>query len=184
MLPSWLEDTLYYLSNSERQSVRVITCVGGTAVRIGRNDVWRIQGKNNSSLLYFAKYWNSEKYFQRELLGLGLMQNLAFHNRWIMAAEIVQSAPETGLIVTKGLEGCSFIEILQSTFRIDKRPMLTRGSRDKAVACLYKISALINLLHDQQVNQSHFLLDLSVDTTIERINQRLDKIHSTPRKYF
>jgi len=177
---SWLVHTLNILSNSKRSLQQVVTPDSSTAVRVGRNDVWRIQQKRGDSPTYYAKYWNSKDYFQRELLGLRLMQNLAAQNDWIMAAEVEYISEPEGLIVTKQLSGCSFRHILESAFRVDKILSFGRAGENKAAVCLHTILDLLDLLHDQHVNNPLLLEDHGIDATMRRINRNLSRVHSIP----
>ena len=180
ILPPELKKKIALLSNLEPDSRKRLEYVEGVGTRVGRNDVWQLEVKNNTLETYFAKFWSSTPEFRRELWGLILMQKLATQTTWIMAVEIVFIDEDVGLVVTKGLKGYTFTELLQSAFRHDKGWVNRKKKKANVNRCTHQILDLIKLLQDQEVFETHILQDHSPLGAIDRINRSLKRFQANP----
>jgi hypothetical protein len=185
MIPTWLEAILDQLSTVDRQSSRVFMYADGRAIRRGRNDAWGIRRQGDRLESYFAKFWNSQRLFRREVFGLQMMQRLASTSSYMAAAEVIHTDEERGLIVTSNLEGKSLFNILKYAFRIDRYLYNSRNNVNKYIEKTFEcLQLLMNFISEFQ-NQSICSLDQKIDfvshdikSVINRINKKLDIIFS------
>lgn len=147
---------------------------GIVAERCGRNDVWRLI--DTVSKRYYAKVWDDEDEFRRELVGLQLANELADGRSGFTSAEIVYVSEADLLFVTAELPGDPVIDLFRNAYRIDKNPLRRKRPIATFRAALQAVLSWLSAFHELSSPSVTPIYDHSDSSIRERINTKLNTV--------
>lgn len=122
---------------------------GWGAVRVGRNDVWRVQRRAGSAEAYFAKFCRTPVGFRRELAGWRLARRMADGRAWLMAADVLVADDRDRVVVTRALPGVPLARSIRDALRRDRPRRGRPAALGRAQRALSLVIGWIDLLQQQ-----------------------------------
>ena len=172
------EHVLDLLLRADRSARADVICGDARAVRVGRNDVWKLACHEAEHECLFAKFWASPADYDREVIGLRLAGEMAQEDATFMAADLVLADKARGVVVTRQIPGRSFAEVVKAAYRIDRNPFRRQEAIAAATEALTRILRWLQTLHQRCVSPAESLRDHSLGNICGHIEKKLELFSS------